>query len=158
MEFLRSRAPSMTWFFFPSVRPSIHRWENNAYTFKTIRDLWPPRPKWTFQNQNNAYENNAYSSKSIRDNFNQFFIQLYWSIPHTFHFMTFDLQGQIWPLRPKQNFKIVCTLEKTNDDNFTKFYMQLFWLIPHIICLMTFDLQGQIQPLRPKQKFLNCQL
>ena len=32
-------------------------------------------------------------------------MQLNWLIPHTFSFMTFDLRGQIQPLRPKQTFQ-----------------------------------------------------
>ena len=47
------------------------------------------------------------------DNFTKFHMQLYWLIPHTFCFMTFDLRGHIRPLRLNKNtytflfFKIV---------------------------------------------------
>ena len=60
----------------PSVRPTVRTWENNAY-----------------------------SSRTNKDNLTKFYMQLYWLIPHTFYFMTFDLRGQIWPLRPKQKFQ-----------------------------------------------------
>ena len=42
-----------------------------------------------------TWENNAYSSRTNKDNLTKFYMQLYWLIPHTFHFMTFDLRGQI---------------------------------------------------------------
>ena len=37
--------------------------------------------------------------------------KLYQPIPHTFCLMTFDLRGQIRPLRPKQKFKNQITQE-----------------------------------------------
>ena len=44
----------------------------------------------------------------------RFYIQVYWSIPHIFYFMTFDLRGRI--LNNAYS-------SKTNKDKFTKFYM-----------------------------------
>ena len=76
--FLRSGALSMTRFFFPT-----------RFFFLS----------------HCAWENNAYSSKTIKDNFTKFYMQLYWSIPHIFCLMTFDIRGHIWPLRPKQKFQ-----------------------------------------------------
>ena len=42
-----------------------------------------------------TWENNAYSSRTNKDNLTKFYMQLYWLIPNTFCFMTFDLRGQI---------------------------------------------------------------
>ena len=90
--------------------------------------------KIKIQNSNNEYEKSAYSLNTIRDNFTKFYMQLYWSIPHIFYLMTFDLRGHIRSLRLKQKYvgpsKLTWENEayssKTNRDNFTKFYMQLY--------------------------------
>ena len=57
-----------------------------------------------------TWENEAYISKTNEDNFTKFHMQLYWLIPHTFYFMTFDLQGHIRPLRLKQKYLYVFVL------------------------------------------------
>ena len=43
------------------------------------------------------WENNGSSSTIIKDINNKFYISLYWLIPNTFYFQTFELRGQIPP-------------------------------------------------------------
>ena len=45
--------------------------------------------------------NNWNISRTNRDIFTKFYMQLQWSILHIFHFLTFDLQDQIYPLKVK---------------------------------------------------------
>ena len=130
-----------------------------------IRFLRAEAPLWLgfsfhlyIQEQCVELENNAYSSNTIRDNFTKFYMQLYWSILHTFWVMTFDLWGQIRSLRPKQKISksnnkacgitthIVQKLIKITLPNYICNFIGHFpthlFLWP-LTCKVKFDLWGQ---------------
>ena len=62
-----------------------------------------------------------------------FFMQLYWSILHIFCVMTFDIKGQIQPLRPKRKFQ-----NPINQELYARYQHQILYIIilidsPHIL-------------------------